>query len=197
MKYEDWSRDALIARLHALEAERRAAGSQRGLLHDLHVHQLELELQNAALRDVQRALEASHGKYSDLFDLAPIAYVTLDSKGVVIEANLSAAALFGFQRELLIGKPLIALARFDEPTIWWSHLRRCLATREPVTSELRFATARGIQEVQATSVSVAGADGTPSAARTALRTPNATSSEPVHPRPSCASASRTLRWRIS
>jgi PAS domain S-box-containing protein len=168
MSYEEWSRDALIARVNALEAERRAAGSQEGLLHELHVHQTELELQNEALRDAQREREIAYSKYTDLYDFAPIAYLTLDLKGVVLEANMGAAAMFGFQRDLMIGKPLIAMARFDDTSAWWSHLRRSLASQGPVTSELKFATARGIQEVQATSVSVLGADGTRVAARTAL-----------------------------
>ncbi|MCG6535001.1 MAG: PAS domain-containing protein [Syntrophales bacterium LBB04] len=75
------------------------------LIHELRVHQVELEMQNEELRRTQGELEASQKKYYDLYDLAPVGYLTLNEKGLFQEANLTAAALLGVVKGAL-GKQL-------------------------------------------------------------------------------------------
>jgi len=70
-----------------------SASSQQGkqVLHDLRAHQIELETQNEELRRVQSELEVSRERYFDLYDLAPVGYVTLNEQGSILEANLTSA----------------------------------------------------------------------------------------------------------
>lgn len=74
------------------------------ILQELEVYQVELEMQNEELRKARDEMEASLEKYSDLYDFAPIGYLTLDQAGVVIEANLAGASLLGVVRGSLAGR---------------------------------------------------------------------------------------------
>jgi two-component system sensor kinase FixL len=78
--------------------------STAALLRDLQVHQIELEMQNEELRRSQLELEEAHVRYVDLFDFAPAGYLTLDALGHITRANLTAAALLGVEREILVGR---------------------------------------------------------------------------------------------
>lgn len=77
------------------------------LVHDLQVHQIELELQNEELRYAQVQLEASRARYFDLYELAPVGYFSLNEKGVIREVNLTGATLLGFTRSALVDQPFI------------------------------------------------------------------------------------------
>ena len=77
-------------------------------VHELRVHQIELEMQNEELRRGQLELEAQREKYFELFDLAPVGYLTLSDQGIVRDANLTAAHLLGVERQLLVGQPFSA-----------------------------------------------------------------------------------------
>ena len=74
------------------------------LVHELEVHQIELELQNEELRRAQSELEESRDELRDLYDFAPVGYLTLSEDTIIKQANLRAAALLGVERDALIGK---------------------------------------------------------------------------------------------
>src|SRR5262245_25394402 len=88
----------------ALQDQLRSADDAVRLIQEMEVHQIELQAQNMALREVQRELEVSRAQYADLYDFAPIAYFTLDPAGVVLETNLRGAALLGRERVMITGR---------------------------------------------------------------------------------------------
>ena len=81
------------------------ADAQR-LLHELQVHQVELEMQNAELQDARDRMEGLLEKYTDLYDFAPVGYFSLDEQGRILEVNLTGAALLGMERSRLLNQPL-------------------------------------------------------------------------------------------
>lgn len=101
-------------------------GKVEGLSHELHVHQVELEMQNRSLRETQGDLEASRARYADLYDRAPIGYATLDLKGLVLEINLKGAALLGLERIAVIGSPITALLTNESGNAFFQSLRAAI-----------------------------------------------------------------------
>src|SRR3989338_3354805 len=88
----------------------RAPGSMprpaEELLHELQAHQIELEMQNEALRQSQVELEKSRDRYVDFYDFAPAGYLTLSQEALINEINLPGAALLGAERSRLLQRRL-------------------------------------------------------------------------------------------
>ena len=92
------------------------AGAQR-LRHELEVHQIELEMQNAELRKTRDELELALRNATDLYDFAPVGYFSLDATGLILEANLTGAALLGVERSRLIHRRLpLYIASLSRPS---------------------------------------------------------------------------------
>jgi PAS domain S-box-containing protein len=109
------------------------------LLHELQVHQIELEIQNEALRRIGDELEASRAKYFDLYDLAPVGYLTIGEDRHIQEANFAAAQLLGVERAALVGRPFSNFILWEDQERF-DHLCRSLASAPPgQVTELRLA----------------------------------------------------------
>lgn len=108
----------------------------RHLLHELQVHQIELEIQNEELKNAQLALEESRQRYLDLYDFAPVGYFTLTQKGLIKEVNLTCATLLGVARQKLVRskfKRFVASSDFDQ---WDQHFQRVLQQGEKLNCDL-------------------------------------------------------------
>ena len=108
------------------------------LIHELQVHQIELEMQNHELRRIQDALEKTRDRYSHLYDFAPIGYFTVNQTGIIHEANLTIALMLGIERSALMGKPFTRFVLRDDQDIFYKHRQRLLETEAPQSCELRL-----------------------------------------------------------
>ncbi|MDP1665580.1 MAG: EAL domain-containing protein [Methylobacter sp.] len=100
--------------------------SMEKLLHELRAHQIELEMQNEELQHARAALEASHNRYLNLYEFAPVGYLTLTPEGKIIEINLTAAALLGVQRSSLINHPFANLIAPQDSDRWYLLFKNAL-----------------------------------------------------------------------
>ncbi len=96
------------------------------LLHELRVHQIELEMQNEELQHARAALEASHNRYLNLYEFAPVGYLTLTPEGKIIEINLTAAALLGVERSNLMNRHFAGLVAPKDSDRWHLLLKNIL-----------------------------------------------------------------------
>ncbi len=118
-------------------------GETERLLHELQVHQAELEIQNEELRRTQQDLEASRDRYIELYDLAPVGYLTLGTQGVIRKANLAAAALLGLARMNVLNKPLTQFIFSEDQDVYYLQHKKVLETNVVQHWEMRMVKADG------------------------------------------------------
>lgn len=108
----------------------RPASELAPLVHELQIHQTELELQNEEVRRAQVELAHARDRYSDLYEFAPVGYLTLDHEGVIEQANLTAAAMLGCARGDLVGARFSRFLARASQDAFFLHARRALASAE-------------------------------------------------------------------
>ena len=129
------------------EAEKRLARSsgikpaQEGkpcedIVHELNVHQIELEMQNESLRKTQLDLEESRDRYADLYDFAPLGYFTFSHKGIIEEVNLTGASLLGVERKKLLSRGFGGFVDEMDIPRWDRHLIDVKQNKEKQNCEL-------------------------------------------------------------
>ena len=114
-----------------------------GLVHELEVHKVELQIQNDQLRETQRATEASKEHYRRLYDSAPIGYVTLDADAVIVEANLAISLLLKTPRSRLIGKKFGAFVAPHHQDRWYLGRQGAADGRRRMVLDLELVSAAG------------------------------------------------------
>ena len=114
-----------------------APDSDAALLHELQVHQIELEMQNNTLRGAQLELEVARDRYLDLFEFAPVGYVTLDHSGVIEEANLTVTRLLGVNRKWLLGRRFAAMIVSEDRDKWHRYFQKLTRGLETLACECR------------------------------------------------------------
>ena len=142
--------------------EALSPAATRQMLHELRVHQIELEMQNAELRESQAALDVVRARYFDLYDLAPVGYCTISEQGLIMQANLTAASLLGMPRGALVKQPLSRRIFKADQDIYYQHRKRLTESSGPQSCELRMVRNDGTQFwAHLTLTAVHDADGAP------------------------------------
>lgn len=120
------------------ELETLSPEETKQLVHELRVHRIELEIQNEELRRAQDEISVAQARYFDLYDMAPVGYCTLDENELILESDLTAAALLGVVRQALINSRLSQFVFSEDQGIYYLHHRRLVETGMPQTFELRL-----------------------------------------------------------
>ncbi len=137
------ARAEILIQESARKTSKLPEADARKLLRELHLHQLELEMQNEELRGARLELEAARNRYSILYDFAPVGYLTLDANGVIREANLTAAALLGIDRKDLNRKKLIQFVDAGDRDVFHQHRQKAAASGVRETCRLSMTRKEG------------------------------------------------------
>ena len=114
-----------------------------GAFFELRVHQIELEMQNEELRRAEQEILRSRTRYQDLYDSAPVGYVTLDEGARIVEANLTSAAVLGTTREDLVGRPFTQLIFVEDQDTFYFLRHQLLESHAAQTCSLRLSKPHG------------------------------------------------------
>ena len=144
LNYEKSTKAELVKTLKTLQSFGSMDGDEREqLVHELQVHQIELEMQNQELRETQGKLEEASNLYVDLYDFAPVGYISLDVNGCIQEINLTAASMLGKERSRLLNLPFATYVFPGDLPQLRDHLWNCSQTRQKVTAELNLILEKG------------------------------------------------------
>ncbi|MDH4328819.1 MAG: PAS domain-containing protein, partial [Nitrospira sp.] len=114
------------------------------LVHELQIHQIELEMQNDELRRTQAELEATRDRYADLYDFSPVGHLALDAQGNILGANIMAGTLLGLSRNRLSGQPLARYIAGEDQDTFHRHVRDVLEGRAQCLCEVRLRRESGV-----------------------------------------------------
>lgn len=120
-----------------------SSGKVRRLVHELEVHQIELEMQNEELLRAQMELAESLDRSNELYDFAPVSYVTLDGEGRILQANLRAAMILGVERAKLLGQRFSRFVVPDDQDAFYLHRQAVFSGASKRSCELELLTANG------------------------------------------------------
>jgi len=101
-------------------------GDTKRLLHELRVYQIELETQNEELRLSQEELESSRARYFDLYNLAPVGYLTISKDGLILQAILPQQNMLGVSRSDLMGYPLSYFIFPEDQDVYYNQRKKTL-----------------------------------------------------------------------
>ena len=132
------------------------------LIHELRVHQIELETQAEDLRKSKIALEESRDKFIDLYDFAPLGYLTLNDKALITEVNLTGATLLGTERNNLINARFRKYIAQPDQDVWDRYFMHVLNRGEKQTCTLTLKRSDGTMfPARLESIRIIRSDGTP------------------------------------
>ena len=127
-----------VAAMSPEDLESMTPGKVQKIIHELSVHQIELEMQNEELRRAQVELDTAMARYFDLYNQAPAGYFTINEQGLILEANLTATVLLGTTRERMDNQPFSRFIFKEDQDIYYLHRKQLFKNDEPQTCELRL-----------------------------------------------------------
>lgn len=108
------------------------------MVHELHVHQIELEMQNEELRRTHAELEKENQKYLNLYDFAPVGYCTLSEHGQIMATNLTATTMLGMTRNNLIGQQITCFICDEDQPTFTREMKQLFTSQAAQSCELRM-----------------------------------------------------------
>ena len=124
------------ARLASAQAHAGAPPPTEELLHKLQVHQIELEMQNEELRRTHVALEKARDRYVDLYEFAPVGYITLSQQAQISAINLTGAALLGEERKQLLRRSFARIVAPEDQDRWQDYIGNAFNQHDNLPGEL-------------------------------------------------------------
>lgn len=134
-------REKAESMLACIPVPQESVRSAREMLHELQVRQIELEVQNEELRCAHLALEESRDHYADLYEFAPISYITLSGDGLITKINLAGAVLLGEERNKILDRRFVRYVTPEQCDAWHLYFMQALKTGE--TQSCEFTLLRG------------------------------------------------------
>jgi PAS domain-containing protein len=122
--------------LHAMASSSDTAADAIALLHEMQVHQVELDLQHEEMRSARDEIEAALHRQTQLYDFAPVALYTVDQDATLVELNLRGARLLGHERDLLLGQALTSYLGASSKSVFSALLQRVLPASEAQSCSL-------------------------------------------------------------
>ena len=119
-------------------SETQSQVDDKRLLHELQVHQIELEMLNENLHQAHRELEQSWTRYYDLYELAPVGYLSLNEQDLIVNANRTARNLLGLTKTSLLEHPLSRFIVVEDREVYYAHRTQLVKTNKPQLLELRI-----------------------------------------------------------
>lgn len=138
MNAADRRRHTEASALEGTSGQSESAEQIQAVLHELRVHQIELEMQNEELRRAQVELEASRSRWFDLYEQAPVGYLTVSEAGNIVEANFCAAALLGLPRHEAVRQRFTTFIASDDQDTYYLLCRQLSLTNQRQSCELRL-----------------------------------------------------------
>ena len=120
------------------------------IIHELQVHQIELELQNEELQEKNLEIETTKSRYFSLFNLAPLGYLVVDEKAVIKDINLKACEVFERNREYLIDHPLVPILGKESMSEFYEQFDLVKREKSQGKFELVFRNTKGVKYLEVT-----------------------------------------------
>lgn len=116
------------------------------IIHDLHVHQIELEMQNDELRSLQLKLDVSQRRYFELYDLAPVGYCTFsgDNLSLIVETNFTFCEMLGINRELVLKTNITKYILAADQDIYYLFSKKIILSQTTLSCDLRMVKSNGV-----------------------------------------------------